>query len=159
MQGAEIVALAKMFAESSAIVSSSAAQSRSPSMSIKQSIQFKAPAARVFDLLVSAELFAEMTEAPAQIDAAPGGTLSLFGGHIEGTTLETIANTSVRQHWRSKDWPSELVSTVSFALTETDNSTTLEFEHDGFPESMREHLEAGWHKMYWEPTRAFLAKP
>ena len=30
--------------------------------------------------------------------------------------------------------------------------------HSGITEDMREHLEAGWHKIYWEPLAKLLAQ-
>lgn len=127
-------------------------------MTIKQSIQFAAPAARVYEILVTGELFSKMSGAPADIDSSAGGKLSLFGGYIEGSTIEVVPNQSVRQQWRSKDWPAEQVSTVHFQLEDNDGATTLNFEHSDFPEEMREHLEAGWHQKYWEPLQSYLAQ-
>jgi hypothetical protein len=35
-------------------------------------------------------------------------------------------------------------------------SIKLTFDHTGFPGDMREHLEAGWQKMHFEPLRKYL---
>jgi len=29
-------------------------------------------------------------------------------------------------------------------------------DNAGFPADAAEHLEPGWHKMYWEPLKAYL---
>jgi activator of HSP90 ATPase len=125
-------------------------------MSILHTIRFQAPAAAIYEVLVRGELFAKMSGAPAQIDAAPQGEISLFGGYISGRNLELIPNKKLVQTWRSKDWPEEIESTVSFALAEDQGTTTLSFEHKGFPEDMAEHLEKGWHEKYWNPIRKFV---
>jgi hypothetical protein len=36
-------------------------------------------------------------------------------------------------------------------------STKLILEHHGFPEGNADHLDPGWHQMYWEPLRKYLA--
>jgi hypothetical protein len=30
-------------------------------------------------------------------------------------------------------------------------------EHTGYPDGGEEHLEGGWHKMYWEPLKTYFS--
>lgn len=46
---------------------------------------------------------------------------------------------------------------VRFDISGAANSTTLELLQTGYPDDAAAHLEPGWHKMYWEPLRAYLA--
>lgn len=59
---------------------------------------------------------------------------------------------------RVGNWADGVYSIVRFELTAAGAETKLVFDHTGFPQEMREHLEAGWSKMYWEPLRKFLAR-
>ena len=42
-------------------------------------------------------------------------------------------------------------------LAPSESGTKLTFHQSGFPDDNRPHLEAGWHKMYWEPLKRYLA--
>ncbi len=127
------------------------------SASIHQVIQFKASAKRIYEALLDAKQFSQFTGgAPAQIDAAAGGQFSCFGGMITGRNIELKPNARIVQAWRAGNWPDGVYSVVRFELTAEGAVTTLTFDHSGFPEEQREHLDAGWHKMYWEPLQKHL---
>ena len=125
-------------------------------MTISQSITIKASAAKVYQAIISAEQFSEVTGAPADISSDEGGEFSCFGGQITGRHLELIPDQRVVQAWRVKAWPDGVFSEVRFELSESGGATTLELTHTGYPEDAAEHLEPGWHKMYWEPLKAYL---
>jgi hypothetical protein len=46
---------------------------------------------------------------------------------------------------------------VRFELEAKGGETRLVFDHAGFPEEQRPHLEGGWQAMYWDPLRKYLA--
>ena len=71
-------------------------------MSIHQEIHFKCSARRIFDALTKAEQFAELTGAPAEIDAKSGGTFSCFGGMITGVSIEINPNRRLVQAWKNR---------------------------------------------------------
>lgn len=125
---------------------------------VHQEIDFSAPPERVYAALTNADQFKAMTNAPAELDARAGGALSLFGGMITGTNLELVPNQRLVQAWRAGNWPQGMYSIARFELTPSAAGTKLVFDHSGITDDMREHLEAGWHKMYWEPLAKLLAQ-
>ena len=83
---------------------------------------------------------------------------TLFNGMIEGRNIELASGRRIVQAWRVKNWPAGRFSLVSFGLEPDANGTRLVFDHFGFPDDDRAHLDAGWHKMYWEPLRQYFAR-
>ena len=126
-------------------------------MKIKQTITIKASAAKVYDALTKAEQFSEVTGAPAEISLDEGGAFLMFGGEINGRQLELVPGKRIVQAWRVTNmWDDGVYSIVRFELEELGGETTLTMTHTGYPEDAAEHLETGWHKMYWEPLKAHL---
>ena len=125
-------------------------------MAINQSITIRARPDEVFVALASAEVFGKVTGAPADLEEQEGGAFSLFGGQITGRTVEIIPNKRIVQAWRAEPWPEGAYSIVKFEIKKTGTTTTVNLEHAGFPDNAGEHLEGGWHKMYWEPLKAYF---
>ena len=126
-------------------------------MSIHHEIVFNSRVNRIFDALTKAEQFSELTEAPATIDAQAGGLFSCFGGMITGVSLEIIANKRIVQAWRVGNWDEGVYSIIKLEFVELNESETrLIFDHLGFPQEHREHLDSGWHERYWEPLKKYL---
>lgn len=124
---------------------------------IHQEISFNAAPRRVYQALLDARQFSEFTGgAPAQIDPVVGGAFSCFGGMITGRNVELDPDRRIVQAWRAGSWPEGVYSIVRFELTGQGAGTQLTFDHSGFPDGQREHLDGGWHKMYWEPLRKYL---
>ena len=124
---------------------------------LHQEVDFAAPPERVYAALTDAAQFNAMTNAPAELDAKTGGAFSLFGGMITGHNLEMVPNQRLVQAWRAGNWPAGMFSIVRFDLQPSGAGTKLVFDHTGITEDMREHLDGGWHKMYWEPLTKLLA--
>ena len=119
---------------------------------IHQEITIKASPARVYEALTEAKRFSAMSGgAPAEIEARAGGAFSLFGGHVAGRTLELEAGRRLVQAWRAKDWAPGVYTICRFELAPQGDGTRLVFDQSGVPAGAKEHLEGGWHKMYWEP--------
>jgi activator of HSP90 ATPase len=126
-------------------------------MTISQSISIKASAAQIYKALTSAEQFAEFTGAPAEISEDEGGAFSCFDGQIVGRHIELVTDSVIVQAWRASSmWPENVYSMVRFNIDEAGDLTIVELTHTGYPEDAAEHLEPGWHKMYWEPLKAYL---
>ncbi len=126
--------------------------------SIHQEIVFKASAKRIYDALTNAKQFSEFTGgAPAESVPEPGGSFAGFGGMITGRFLELIPNQRIVQSWRAGNWSEGIHSVVRLEIKSLGSETRLVFDHAGFPEDQREHLESGWHKMYWEPLKQYFA--
>jgi activator of HSP90 ATPase len=117
---------------------------------IHQEIRLTAPPSRIYQLLVDSRAFAELTGAPASGDSNEGAAFSIFGGHITGRHVELLPNQRIVQAWRAKTWPEGSYSIARFELHADGKGTKLVFDHDGFPEEMKEHLAKGWQSNYWD---------
>lgn len=124
---------------------------------IHQEVTIAASPARLYEAFLDATQFSAATGAPAEIDRAPGGAFSCFGGAITGRTVELVPNQRIVQAWRVVSWPEGAYSIVRFALSADGNGSRLVLDHAGFAEEEREHLDVGWPKQYWEPLRHYLA--
>ena len=128
------------------------------SNSIRQEINIKANPKRVYDTLLDGKRFSEFTGgAPAEIDATAGGAFSCFGGMITGRNLELLPHRRIVQAWRAGNWPEGVYSIVRFEIEAQGPDTKLTLDHLAFPGGSAEHLDGGWHKMYWEPLKKYLA--
>jgi len=125
-------------------------------MTIQQTITIKSSPDKIYNALISAKEFAELTGAPAEIAADEGGAFSMFGGQITGRHLEFIPNKRIVQEWRAGPWPEGINSKVTFEIEGSADSSTITVEHSGFPDGAEDDLDGGWHKMYWEPLKAHL---
>ena len=123
---------------------------------IHHEVRFSAAPARLYQLLADSSQFAEFTGAPASGDGAEGASFSAFGGFVTGRHLELVPGKRVVQSWRAKNWPEGTHSIVRFELRAEGQGTMLVFDHDAFPEEMKEHLAAGWHTNYWEKITKHL---
>lgn len=117
---------------------------------IHQEVTVGAAPARVYQALVDSTRFAEITGAPASGAATEGAAFSVFGGHITGRHIELLPGQRVVQAWRAKTWPEGCYSIARFELQPQGAGTKIVFDHDGFPEDMREHLATGWQTNYWD---------
>lgn len=139
---------------------------------IHQEPVFRAAPAQVYAALTNASVFDKVVQAsaamnsgmrkvlgtaPTQIDARPGGAISLFGDYVTGFNLELVADTRLVQAWRAGSWAPGLFSIASFVLQESATGTRLVFDHKGFPDADAAHLAQGWHINYWDPLAKVLA--
>ena len=125
-------------------------------MTIEQKVSINASAANVYKAITSSSEFSEVTGAPAEIATDEGGAFSCFAGQIVGRHIELIPNERIVQAWRVDMWPEGVYSVVRIDIEDSGDATTLTLMHTGYPEDAAEHLEPGWHKMYWEPLKAYL---
>ena len=125
---------------------------------IHQEVLFKVSPNRIYEALTNSAQFSEMTGgAPTEISTEAGGSFSLFGGMIVGRNIEMVPSKRIVQAWRAGNWDAGVYSIVKFEFNEQGNETQLVFEHIGFPEGQKEHLEAGWHENYWKPLEKYFA--
>jgi activator of HSP90 ATPase len=123
---------------------------------IHQEVSYDVDPASVYEALTSSEAFSQFTKAAADIDARDGGRFSCFDDQIVGRNIELVAGERLVQAWRVAAWAAGQYSIVRFTLTKKGSGTQLALDHSGFPDGAREHLAAGWPKMYFEPPRAYL---
>jgi len=127
------------------------------SQKIHHEVPINASPQRIFEALTDATQFAEFTGAPAEIDSLAGGEFSTFGGMISGRTIEAIPGIRLVQAWRVGNWESGIFSIVKFEFEALgDSETNLIFDHTGFPDEHRDHLDQGWHERYWQPLKNYL---
>lgn len=130
---------------------------------IYQEVTIACPPEQIINALTSAEDFSELSGFPATLSAEEGGSFSLFGGQITGRNIELVSGQRVVQAWRVADWPEGVYSIINFSLEKTGasvsasatDSTAVKFTQSGFPEGTAEHLNEGWHTMYWGPLGAY----
>jgi activator of HSP90 ATPase len=127
------------------------------STSIHQEIDLKGTPQRVYEALLDSKQFTAFSGAPAEIHAEAGGTFSCFGGVIVGRNVELVPGRRIVQAWRSNGWSEGSYSIVKFELNQQGAGTRLVMDHRGFPDGLREHLEAGWKEHYWEPLSKYLS--
>lgn len=127
------------------------------SRTIVQDITMPAKPSEVFQALNNPSRFSQLTGGKkAEIGSEAGSRFSLFDGMITGLLVEAIPNQRLVQVWRAGNWPDGVYSLVSFNFQANDDGTAIHFEQHGHPADAQEHLEAGWHKMYWQPLTAYL---
>jgi activator of HSP90 ATPase len=131
--------------------------------SIHQEVLIDASRTRVYEALIDAKRFSAMTvysmvpkAPPATIVRAPGGEFALFGGHIVGRIVELVPNQRIVQAWRTTDWEAGAFSIAHFEFADRGTSTTITFDHTGFPAGLGQHLADGWRANYWTPLRKYL---
>jgi activator of HSP90 ATPase len=124
--------------------------------SIHHVIEFDASPEQMYEKLTDADEFAAWTGVPAEIDSAPGGSFSLFGGQIEGRNIELVPGRRVVQAWRVSGWEPGEYSLTRFELRPSSSGTTLVFDHSAFPPEAHRDLDAGWESMYWAPIRSHV---
>ncbi|HWD86651.1 MAG TPA: SRPBCC domain-containing protein [Mucilaginibacter sp.] len=131
---------------------------------IHQEISFKASPGRIYEILLSSKQFSECTKksfdnftaASAKIDPVPGGTFSVFDGHITGRILELVPGQRIVEAWRVVDWPAGIYSIARFELRPEGSGSKLIFDHTGFPEGLKAHLTEGWQQHYWDALTKYL---
>lgn len=122
-------------------------------MRIHQEVDFDAAPKKVYEALTDAKQFGKATGAPMEISRDEGGRFSCFGGMIEGRQIELVPGKRIVQAWRVKSWEPGLYSIARFELQSKGKGTRVIFDHEGFPDVEREHLDKGWHANYWDPLR------
>lgn len=126
-------------------------------MAIHQEVTFTCDISKIYSALSTSQQFSELSGAPADIGTEEGSAFSCFGGQITGRTLELKADEMIVQAWRASAWPQGVYSVVRFTLSSDGDDTLVTLDQSGFPEDMTEHLNGGWHKMYWEPLKAYCS--
>ncbi len=126
------------------------------SIALHQEVDFKAAPQRIYEALLDGKQFSAFSGMPATINREAGGAFSLFGGHIIGRNLELAPNRRIVQAWRVVTWDEGIYSIARFELKAKSAGTHLIFDHTGFPEGKKEHLEEGWKENYWDKLQKYL---
>lgn len=129
------------------------------SKTILQDVLFKntSPAA-LYSIYMNGEKHTVATGAPADITDKEGSNFSAHSGYITGKNLQLIKDKLILQAWRAQSWSSNDVdSTFIIYLEPKGKDTLLHAIHANVPDDAFDGLNSGWHKMYWEPFRLYLA--
>lgn len=125
---------------------------------IEQIVEFPATPEEVYHAYMRADEHAAFTGQPADITAEPGAAFSAHGGALTGRMIDLVPNQRIVQAWHVSGWPEGVFSLVRIDLEATSDGTRLTLHHDAFPDDAREHLDGGWHAMYWNPMQAYFKK-
>ena len=124
---------------------------------IHQEVDFTVSPQRIYGALTDAKQFTAFSGGlPAEIQPEAGGMFKCFGGQISGRIVELVTNRRIVQAWHVAMWPEGTYSIVRFELEKRGSGTRLILDHAGFADEHREHLDAGWPRMYWEPLKKYL---
>ena len=112
----------------------------------------------LYELYMDSSKHSRATGAPAEISPDEGGSYSAHSGYITGRNLQLIKDRLIVQTWRAQSWDkTEVDSTFIIYLEAAGEDVILHAVHANVPDHAEESLNAGWHKMYWEPWRLYLA--
>lgn len=125
---------------------------------IQQEIRIDATPEQVYCALTRSDEFSALTGAPSSIGQNEGDPFEAFGGMITGRQIELRPGRRIVQAWRVGNWEEGRYSLVTFELGEADGGTRLSLRQSGYPDGQDEHLAPGWHRMYWTPLEAYLAR-
>lgn len=124
---------------------------------VRQQVSFQATPEHLYDVLMDSAKHAAFTgNGEVVIDRTVGGAFSAHGGMVEGRNLDLVAGKRIVQAWRTANWDAGIYSVVRMDLEAEGTGTQLTLTHSGLPADQRDHIDGGWHKMYWEPLKAYL---
>lgn len=112
---------------------------------------------QLYDLYMDEKKHSMATGAPANITATEGSSFSAHNGYITGKNFQLIKDRLIVQTWRAQSWSSDYIdSTFIIYLKPQSEDVLLHAVHANVPDNAMESLNAGWHKMYWEPWKLYL---
>ncbi len=124
---------------------------------IKQQVIIESPPKAVFEALMDDKKHAQFTGAAATIGRKAGSPFRCYGNYIAGITLELEPARLIVQAWRSRNWPKETYSIVTFKLAKiAGDKTRLSFTQIGVPANDYREKNNGWRTHYWEPLKKYL---
>ncbi|MGN6530826.1 MAG: SRPBCC domain-containing protein [Ginsengibacter sp.] len=129
------------------------------SKTIVQDVLFKNTLPKdLYEIYMNADKHSKATGAPAEIADKEGSTFSAHSGYITGKNLQLVKSRLIVQTWRAQSWNTDDIdSTFIIYLEQKAADTILHAVHANVPDSAFDGLDSGWHKMYWEPFKLFLA--
>ncbi len=120
---------------------------------IRQTVTIKAGARQVYEVLMTSRGHSKITGGGAKVSGRVGGKFSAFDGYCSGFNLELAPGKKIVQSWRASDWPTDLYSTVTFALKPVKGGTRLSFTQTGVPDEQYAGIKQGWIEYYWKPMK------
>nr|CAD7452700.1 unnamed protein product [Timema tahoe] len=109
--------------------------------------------AQIYEALLMFQLVQAFTRGPVKLEAEVGGKFELFGGNIHGDFVELVPNKKIVQRWRSKRWPAEHYSIVTFTIEQKDDHTEVRVLQIGVPQSEADSTRENWEYYYWDSVK------
>jgi uncharacterized protein YndB with AHSA1/START domain len=125
---------------------------------IVQEIELPATPRQVYEAYIDEAKHAAFTCYPTEIDRVVGGLMRAGGDYIQGEIVELVPDQRIVQTWRAADFPEGHYTTLEIDLEGTEAGTLLRMTHKGVPADMREEIDEGWRRHYWDPLRTYLGK-
>src|SRR5579863_2600927 len=124
---------------------------------IRQTVRFKAPPQRVYDVLMNSRQHQALSGEPARISRRVGGKFTAWGRHISGFNLALKPGRRIVQAWRAHDWPEDQYSIATFDIRKVKGGSELVFTQVGVPLHRYRGHSSGWRLYYWNPMREVFA--
>jgi uncharacterized protein YndB with AHSA1/START domain len=125
---------------------------------IIHNVTIEAAPAAVFDALMDSKKHSQFTGVPAQMTKKIGGAFRCYD-YIQGFNLAVQRPKLIVQAWKSKNWPRETWSVVTFKLAKlAGGKTKLSFHQVGVPSGDYKDKNKGWDTHYWQRLKKFLER-
>lgn len=124
---------------------------------IKQRAELPAPAKRLYEMFLSAELHGAFTGSPVRISSEAGAEFFAFEGALTGKILETVDDSLIVMSWRSVSFKEDDAdSTLVLQFSDTEQGGIVDLIHLDVPQHDYEGVTKGWDQYYWTPWRKYL---
>ena len=124
---------------------------------IVQEIELVGSPGMVYEAYTDGAKHAKFTGMPAESDPREGGKMMAGDGYIHGTFTELVPGKRIVQTWHAADFPEGHETRLVLELEPTGTGTLLRLTHSGVPEDMREEIDKGWKRHYWDLLVRYLA--
>jgi activator of HSP90 ATPase len=124
---------------------------------IQQSVTFKAPPKRLFDIFTDSKKHSAATGSKALASKKAGGKWSAFDGMIHGRNLLVIPDRVVVQAWRSSHWKkADADSILILTFSKASGGGRVDLVHVNVPDHDYAGVNEGWPNYYWKPWKRYL---
>src|SRR5258705_2619403 len=133
------------------------ARPESRTRTIRQSVRLPAPPKVVYAALAESKRHTEFTGSPAQIPRFVGGSMTAYGGYIQGKVLGLWPGRGWLQTWRTTEWPSGAPdSRLEIRLEPDGKGTRLTMIHSDVAAAAVHRCSLGADSSYWTPPRHYM---
>ena len=124
---------------------------------IKQTINFNASVADIYEYLTNPKKLTKITGGKATNDLKVGGKFTAWDGYIQGKNVELVPAKKIVQKWNCADFPEGHFTDVKIELKKKgEKQTELIFTQENVPDDFYDDISQGWHEFYWEPIKDYL---
>jgi activator of HSP90 ATPase len=124
---------------------------------IVQSVTFKAPPEKLFQIYTDSKKHSAATGVKAVASAKVGAKFTAFAGSISGRNLVVILNRMIVQAWRATHWKkTDLESILTLTFSKAPGGGRIDLAHVGVPRHDHKGVTKGWPQYYWKPWRTYL---